>query len=187
MIVDASQTHQGAARRSYRALLMGAALCVAACGALSGCGHPEDDGATSTTLSTPLPPYPAWSAGMIGKPLAEVVKGKANCIGVFDAIAARHTGANPGVEVEGWAWEPAAKKGVQHVLIVNLNDIIIGAAEGGRSRPDVPTNSPNITTPMVGWRGVVGESTGTALAVGLGAQGGQCSLSQSMKLDGGVY
>ncbi len=164
-----------------------AALCIAALGALSGCGKPEDDGASANTVTTPLPPYPAWSVGMIGKPLASVVRGKADCIGVFDAVSARHTGAKPGVEVDGWAWDKTAKQGVQHVLIVDLDDRIVGAADGGRGRADVPQNMPTVTSPLVGWRGVVAATTGTVLAVGLGAKGGECSLSKSMKLDGSVY
>jgi hypothetical protein len=164
-----------------------AALCIAALAAVSGCGKPEDDGTSINTVATPLPPYPAWSVGMIGKPLSAVVKGKANCIGVFDVVLVQHTGAKPGSEVGGWAWDATAKQGVKHVLIVDLNDRILGAADGGLPRPDVPANTPTITSKFVGWHGVVGATTGTVLAVGLGANGGQCSLSKSMKLDGGVY
>jgi hypothetical protein len=164
-----------------------AALCIAAFGALSGCGKPEDDGVSVNTVATPLPPYPAWSAGMIGKPLASVVRGKADCIGVFDVVSAKHTGAKPGDEVEGWAWDKTAKQGVQHILIVDLADRIVGAADGGRARSDVPQNMPTVTSKFVGWHGVVGITNGTVLAVGLGAKGGQCSLSKSMKLDGSAY
>jgi hypothetical protein len=164
-----------------------AALWIAALGALAGCGKPEDDGASPNTVTTPLPPYPAWSAGMIGKPLAAVAKGKANCFGVFDAIAAKHVGAKPGVEVDGWAWDKAAKQPVRHVLIVDLNDRIVGAADVVTARPDVVAAYPYITSKIVGWHGVAGTITGTVLAVGLGATGGQCSLSKSMRLDGGVY
>jgi hypothetical protein len=164
-----------------------AALCVAAIGALSGCGKPEDDGAASNAVSTPLPPYPAWSVAMIGKPLSSVVKGKADCIGVFDSVSAKHTGATPGSEVEGWAWDKAAKQPVQHILIVDLTDHVVGAADSGRLRPDVIAAYPYMTSKNVGWHGVVGTTTGTVLAVGLGASGGQCSLSQAIKLDGGVY
>jgi hypothetical protein len=165
-----------------------AALCVAVLSALSGCGQPEDDGLSATTVNTPLPPYPAWSVAMIGKPLASVVRGKANCFGVFDAVEATHTGAHPGVEVEGWAWDKTAKQAVQHILIVDLNDRILGAADGGgRARSDVQTAYPEMTTKFVGWRGVVGATTGTVLAVGLGAQGGQCALSKAVKLSGSVY
>jgi hypothetical protein len=165
-----------------------AALGIAAFSALSGCGKPEDDGVSANTVTTPLPPYPAWSAGMIGKPLGSVVRGKADCLGVFDAVAAKHVGVKPGFEVDGWAWDKTAKQGVQHILIVDLDDHIVGAAEGGVvSRPDVPANMPIVTSKQVGWHGVVGATTGTVLAVGLGAAGGQCSLSRSMKLDAGVY
>jgi len=164
-----------------------AVLCVAAFGALSGCGKPEDDGAMLATVTTPLPPYPAWSTGMIGKPLASVVQGKADCIGVFDVISARHTGAKPGAEVDGWAWDKTVKQGVQHVLIVDLDDRIVGAADGGRPRSDVPQNSPFVTSKFVGWHGVTGATTGTILAVGLGAKGGQCALSKAIKMDGSVY
>jgi hypothetical protein len=168
--------------------LVCAALGVALLGALSGCGKAEDDGLSANTVNTPLPPYPAWSAAMIGKPLARVVQGKANCFGVFDAVAARHSGAQPGVEVEGWAWDKTAKQAVQHVLIVDLNDNILGAADGGiRPRSDVLAAYPDMTTKLVGWRGVVGATSGTVLAVGLGAKGGQCALSKSIRLDGNVY
>jgi hypothetical protein len=164
-----------------------AALCIAALGALSGCGKPEDDGASINAVTTPLPPYPAWAVAMIGKPLASVVRGKADCMGVFDVASAKHVGASPGSEVEGWAWDKTAKQGVQHILIVNLDDRIVGAATGGNARADVPPAMPGVTSKFVGWHGVVGATTGTVLAVGLGAAGGQCSLSKSIKLDGGVY
>jgi len=164
-----------------------AALCIAALGALSGCGKPEDDGISANTVTTPLPPYPAWSVAMIGKPLASVVKGKADCMGVFDVVSAKHVGASPGSEVEGWAWDKMAKQGVQHVLIVDLDDRIVGAANGGNARADVPPAMPTVTSKFVGWHGVVGATKGTVLAVGLGAAGGRCSLSKSVKLDGGVY
>jgi len=164
-----------------------AALCIAVLGALSACGKPEDDGLSSNSVTTPLPPYPAWSAGMIGKPLASVVRGKADCIGVFDTVTAKHVGASPGSEVEGWAWDKTAKTGVKHILIVDLDDRILGAADGGRPRSDVPANSPNVTSQYVGWHGEVGVTKGTVLAVGLGAKGGRCSLSKSFKLDGSVY
>jgi len=164
-----------------------AALCLAAVGALSGCGKPEDDGAASNATATPLPPYPAWSVAMIGKPLSSVVKGKADCFGVFDAIAARHTGVNPGVEVEGWAYDKAAKQPVQHILIVDLNDSIVGAADSGRARSDVVAAYPYMTSKLVGWHGVAGVTEGRILAVGLGANGGRCGLSQSIKVDGSAY
>jgi len=157
-------------------------------GALSACGKPEDDGPTVHTVPSALPAYPAWSVGMIGQPLTRVVKGKADCIGVFDALSTKHLGAPPGYEVDGWAWDRTAKRGVQHVLIVGLDDRVLGAADGGVvARPDVPANSPFVTTKFVGWHGVVGATTGTVLAVGLGANGGQCALGKSMKLDATVY
>jgi hypothetical protein len=164
-----------------------AALCVAAFAALAGCGKPEDDGVTLNTVTTPLPPYPAWSVGMIGKPLSSVVQGKADCFGVFDVVSAKHTGATPGVEVDGWAWDKAAKQPVHHVLIVDLNDRILGAADSGRPRADVVAAYPYMTTNLMGWHGEAGVTTGTVLAVGLGAKGGRCSLSKALKLDGSVY
>jgi hypothetical protein len=167
--------------------LICAALWIVAVGAVAGCGKPEDDGAPINSVVTPLPPYPAWSAGMIGKPLAAVVKGKADCKGVFDAVVLTHTGVKPGVEVEGWAWDATAKQGVQHILIVDLDDHIVGAANGGRPRTDVSNSNPDITSKFTGWHGVVGLSQGSVLAVGLGAKGGQCSLSKAMKLGGGAY
>ncbi len=172
----------GAARR--RACI---ALGIAALSALGGCGKPEDDGVSPNTVKTPLPPYPAWSVGMIGKPLAGVVRGKANCMGVFDNVSATHVGAKPGSEVVGWAWDAAAKRPVQHILIVDLNDRVIGAADGGNVRPDVPAAMPMVTSKFTGWHGVVGATTGTVLAVGLGANGGQCSLSRSVKLNASAY
>jgi hypothetical protein len=164
-----------------------AALSIAAVAALSGCGKPEDDGASANAVATPLPPYPAWSVGMIGKPLSAVVTGKADCFGVVDAIATRHTGVKPGVEVEGWAYDKAAKQPVQHVLIVDLDDRVVGAADSGKPRGDVIANYPYMTSKFVGWHGVAGVTTGTVLAVGLGAKGGQCSLTKSLKVDGSVY
>ncbi len=177
-------------KRTRRSRSFLSCVCVftfAAVAALGGCGRPEDDGAVVNTIKTPLPPYPAWSQGMIGKPLASVVRGKADCIGVFDNVSATHTGSSPGVEVEGWAWDWQAKQGVQHILIVDLDDRIIGAADGGRPRPDVLAAYPKMTSKLSGWHGEVGATTGTALAVGLGAKGGECSLSKAVKLAGGVY
>jgi hypothetical protein len=187
MMIDRNRTRRGPSFGSCACALAVAALGVAAGGALSGCGKPEYDGAMPNTVKTPLPPYPAWAKDMIGKPLGAVVKGKANCIGVFDNVSATHDGAVPGSEVEGWAWDSEAKQGVQHILIVDLNDRIIGAAQGGRPRPDVAAAYPNMTSNLSGWHGEVGATTGTALAVGLGAKGGECSLSKAVKLGGGVY
>jgi hypothetical protein len=44
-----------------------------------------------------------------------------------------------------------------------------------------------MTTNLMGWHGEAGVTTGTVLAVGLGAKGGRCSLSKALKLDGSVY
>jgi hypothetical protein len=152
---------------------------------LSACGKPEDDGANADALTTPLPPYPAWAKPMIGQPLTKVLNGRGDCEGVFDVVISRHAGAHPGVEVGGWAWDKAGQRGVQHILFVDPDNKVIGAAEGGLLRTDVPKAMPEVKSPMVGWRGEIGATTGVALAVGIGANNGACLRMGKFQLSTG--
>ena len=159
---------------------VGVALVLAA--GLAGCnGKPEDTGQSAssdaTTLKTPAPSYPAWSTGMIGKNLGEVSHGTIACKGQIDVVAAKYTGARPGSQIEGWAWNEKDAKPIDEVLLVDSSNRIVGAAVGGGSRTDVKAALPEVKTAAVGWKGVAGITSGQVTAIGLTDRGASCVLS----------
>lgn len=114
---------------------------------VSGCEQPA-----SVPLSNDsLPPPPAWSASMIGKPIRERFTVGETCNGYIDVARVRYEGAKPGVGFEGWGWDGVAKKRGDHILLTDEAGRIVGAGEGGRPRPDVPQNMPAVTAPDTGW------------------------------------
>ncbi len=145
--------------------------------AVLGACNPGDDATPKAVVSTkPLPPYPAWSSGMVGKNLARVLTGHGQCKGVWDVVTDRYVGARPGVQVGGWGWDIVAKTPVQHVLFVNSDDFIVGAGTGGLPRKDVSDALPEVKSPNTGWKGVIGVSRGKVLAVGVTAQNTPCNV-----------
>ena len=159
---------------------IGVALVLSA--SLAACsGKPEDvgQGADATSTNTSAPAYPTWAKAMIGKDLKQVSRGPAVCKGVFDAVSAKHTGARPGSEVEGWAWNEKERKPLAKVVFTDQADQIVGAATVGSLRPDVESGMPEVKTPAVGWKGVIGKTSGTVTAVGLTDTDASCALGST--------
>jgi hypothetical protein len=162
-------------------LSAGVALLVLA--TLSGCnGKPEEGsgpGSDAELLKTPAPPYPAFAAGMVGKPLSMVSKGSTTCKGKVDMVTAKHSGARKGSEVQGWAWDEAGAKPFDRVVFTDPSGTVIGAATVSVVRKDVPGAMKEITNPNVGWTGVIGRLDGTFRAVGLSANSAACTFDTS--------
>ena len=149
---------------------------------LAGCnGKPEDtgQGAASEDVKTPAPPYPAWATAMLGRGLKEVTRGTTSCKGQIDVVSVKHTGVRPGSEIEGWAWDEKGAQPIAKVLFTNQNDRVIGAADGGRPRPDVKAALPEVKTVAVGWKGVAGATSGDVTAIGMTGGGASCVLSST--------
>lgn len=166
----------------HRRLGFGLALVLAA--GLASCnGKPEDvgqgGGADAASTKTPAPPYPAWADAMIGKDLKQVSRGPAACKGVVDTVSAKHMGARPGSEIEGWAWDESDHKPLARVVFTDQADQIVGAATVGNLRPDVVSAMAEVKTPAVGWKGVAGRTSGTVTAVGLTDADASCVLAST--------
>ena len=154
-------------------------------GGVAACGKPENDGYTqkstltgsgSADQKTPAPPLPAWAAGVMGQPLSSLAKGSVTCRGYID-VAVRHVGAKPGIAIEGWAWDIKDAKPLSRVLFIDSTSRVIGAAEVGRSRPDVMRAMPMVKSPAVGWSGVTYATSGMISAVGVTAASQTCVLA----------
>ncbi|MHB8284429.1 MAG: hypothetical protein ACYDD1_07110 [Caulobacteraceae bacterium] len=144
-------------------------------GGVAACKDP-DPVAVVKPVTAPLPAYPAWANGLIGQNAAHVVTGRGACLGVWDAVTAKHVGAHPGDEAGGWGWDVAAKAPLRHILFVNGDNFIVGAGEGGLPRPDVSKAREDVTSPNSGWHGVLGVTTGKILAVGVTSKNASCSV-----------
>ncbi|WP_174299463.1 hypothetical protein [Caulobacter sp. S45] len=147
---------------------------------LVGCsGKPEDtgqsaSGAASTT--SPAPPYPAWATAMLGKDVKQVSPGAVTCKGVIDVVSAKHTGAHPGSEIEGWAWNETQHRPLAKIVFTDQADRIVGGATVGNPRQDVMAAMSEVKTPAVGWRGVARPISGAVTAVGLTDGAASCVL-----------
>jgi hypothetical protein len=144
---------------------------------LSACKDP-DPVAIVPTLNTPLPPYPAWARPMIGQNMGHVLTGHGACVGVWDAVPAKHIVKPTGSEAQGWGWDVAGKTPVAHILFVNADNIIVGAGDGGMPRADVAQARTDVTSPNTGWHGVIGATEGKMLAVGVTTKNAGCNLGQ---------
>jgi hypothetical protein len=142
---------------------------------LAACKDSEP-AATVANVKTPLPAYPAWANGLIGQNMGHVLTGHGVCVGAWDVVTAKHLGARPGDEAEGWGWDVAAKAPIQHILFVNGDNFIVGAGDGGRPRPDVSKAREDVTASNVGWHGVIGVTRGKLLAVGVTRKNASCNV-----------
>jgi hypothetical protein len=137
-------------------------ICIAA---LAACG-PKAAPYPTPDVATARPTFPAWAEPMIGKPFNELHLTQVKCLGATDVVTLHYTGVPAGYQVEGWGWDGAAGKPVQRVVLVS-GGVIVGAGEGGRSRPDVATAAKKVTSPMVGWRAEVNTFSGKLEAFAL--------------------
>jgi len=120
----------------------------------------------------PMPPLPAWAAGMIGQPLASLFPGDHPlCVGNTDNVQERYGGATPGVQIVGWGWDPAARAPIARILLADPAGLVAGAGEGGVARRDVIAARPEITVLETGWAAYTSRSMGPIEAYGLVADG----------------
>ena len=120
----------------------------------------------------PMPPLPEWSKELIGKPLASLFAGEfPACVGNTDNVEARYGGDAPGVEIVGWAWDPAIKAPIARVLLVDVTGLIAGAGETGLPRRDVNAAKPEITSPTTGWAAYTSRTAGPVDAYGVVGDG----------------
>lgn len=73
------------------------------------------------------------------------------CLGAFDD--AKIPPESDGVAAAGWAWDRVRGTPVKRVVFVDLQDVIVGFASGGWSRPDAPRAAPAVRSREAGWRG----------------------------------
>lgn len=133
-------------------------------------------------VSDPRPAFPAWADGIVGKPLKAVYANRksSQCLGYFDGVKVQYAGTPPGAELYGWGYDQAAKSPVSRVVLSNPHGIIVGAAEGGLPRPDVPAALPQVSSTTTGWQGYVTETAPPIAAWGLiGTPPGLCRFPAS--------
>ena len=73
------------------------------------------------------------------------------CLGSFDDIEI--PSESRGVAVSGWAWNRISETGVERIILVDSDDMIVGFASGGWNRSDVPGQSAQVRNKRVGWKG----------------------------------
>ncbi len=137
-------------------------------------------------VGDPRPPFPAWAATLVGKPLQTAFPRRSSgCLGFFDGIKVRYAGTPAGEEVFGWAIDAGTKAPVRRVVLADSGGIVVGAAEGGLPRPDVPSTMPQVTSQLTGWQGYVRETSPpiSAWAV-LGHPAAICRLPASQEAGG---
>jgi outer membrane protein OmpA-like peptidoglycan-associated protein len=121
----------------------------------------------ATVAATPSLPFPGWSAAMIGKPVRSFYpKVTTNCLGYLDGVVAKY-GNRRGAQLHGWGYDTAANAPVDRVLFADDRGIVLGAADGGGQRPDVPQTLPQVHSETTGWQGYVGVTSRPVQAWGI--------------------
>ena len=151
--------------------------------ALGACGEPPTPRTPDGSVVEALPEMSEWAQDMQNRPLNEVVSSVENaCVGYVDDVEGRFVGDPSGVQLTGWGWDAANTRPYQRFLVVDENDVIVGAGEGGLERNDVVAAVPAVTAPGVGFRVLSTQSSGLARVFGL-AQDGQaaCQLGPGLE------
>lgn len=166
-----------------------ACICIMAC-VLTACNKPKWVQSTSAaataaaaasapaipTTQDALPPFPAWSATLIGQHIDKALPAMADCIGNLDVVSEKYLGQAPGTKVAGWGWVVKSQKAIGRVVLVDANARIVGVGEGGQPRPDVPENSPTVKSPNTGWQAFTGLTSGAVDAFGVVDGQARCAL-----------
>ncbi|RAK53432.1 hypothetical protein DJ017_02250 [Phenylobacterium soli] len=108
-----------------------------------------------------LPDTVAWAKPYVGEKLDRLFpKRDGACVGNTDLVTQRYGGEAPGVRVLGWAWDPAARKPLQHMLLSDERGTIVGAGETGAERTDVTAVRKDVTSHLTGWLGYTAKTRG---------------------------
>lgn len=168
----------GAPRRTRRLCLAAAALL-----ALSACDKPKwrDAGkpppapaaAPAAPKARVIPnvegrtPPPSWANTVIGRPLRDAYPKAGICKGNTDMVQQTYSGDPAGVQIHGWGFDLGAKARIARVVLVDQEQRIVGAGEGGVQRLDVIDNIPEIKDSNTGWNADLPRTTGPVDAYGV--------------------
>jgi hypothetical protein len=173
-------------------MLRAAPVAMVALALLAGCDRPKTrqrDTGPPGPIGAPAAPVPAtpsvagsaqaapapptWAQAYLGQVLSTAIPTQSTtCVGNTDDVELRYRGATPGVKVEGWGWDNATRKPVQHVLLVDDHSgEVVGAGQTGKPRPDVVRARPEVTSPTTGWEATTTATGGGIYAYGLVAGG----------------
>ena len=122
------------------------------------------------TTPDPMPPYPAWAAEVMGKPVRELFPKTSECVGNTDLVTMKFEGNPPGVQLIGWGWDAEAARPVQRVVLADAGQRIVGVGEVTSDRPDVTERRPEVTSQRTGWQALVGLRSGKVDAYGVTSQ-----------------
>ena len=122
------------------------------------------------------PAAPAWAQAVIGKNLRAAFPKSGICRGNTDIVQRKYAGAPAGVQIHGWGWDVGRKARIERVVLVDKTFRIVGAGEGGISRPDVPTAVPEITDQTTGWNTNVAVTAGPLDSYGVTGDNSVCVL-----------
>lgn len=122
------------------------------------------------------PASPAWAQAYMGKDLRATFPRSGVCRGNTDIVQRKYAGAPAGVQIHGWGWDVGRKARVDRIVLVDKSFRIVGAGEGGVSRPDVPTALPEITDGNTGWNANVALSAGPLDGYGVTGDDSVCVL-----------
>jgi outer membrane protein OmpA-like peptidoglycan-associated protein len=155
--------------------------------ALTQPSPPAAAGTAPVVVADSMPAYPAWAAAAIGKPLhALYPKTSTACLGFLDGAAFKYVGPRSGDKLFGWAYDTGADAPVLRVLFADARGTIVGAGDGGVSRPDVPAKLARIASPLTGWEGYAAASGPVAAWAVLGSPGTVCRLEPSRASSGNL-
>ncbi len=108
---------------------------------------------------------PSWSSGVVGKPLRALYpKTSTKCLGYIDSMTAA---GGSRVVLAGWGWDANARAPIARVLFVDAAGSIVGVADGGVQRLDVPAVQSAVTSNATGWQGTAPSSAGALVAWGV--------------------
>jgi hypothetical protein len=152
--------------------------------AVSACDQPKPRPAADAAASAPAddssgtPAPPEWVKSLVGRIAQEDFPKTGACKGNTDVVFRTYGGSPPGVQIQGWGWDPNRQARVERVILVDTENRIVGGGQGGAARPDVPAAVPEITDGSTGWIADVPVTAGPLGAYGLLSDDTICVLGR---------